>query len=390
MRLCKYKDSGVVLDITELTNKVSESLICLCCNSEVITRMGSVNIHHFAHKSKDECEYSKKSKSANSMSEFHIRLQNEYKSIGAELEVKMGNNIADCFLDDVVYEIQHSPIHIKKIQERTDNYLKHTGNELVWIIDNNTQKPENFLKENYVVCYYNESYSEIFYQGVNYPYSNNGISELTIDHIKECITDGIERNLKDEKEELERRKEYERLEQIEIDKWNSLSFKEKQSKRYYKSIYEKDLLNLVDECYDLTDWKYIGNYNHYKTFKNIITYYGKIKKDMVSEDTDRLDSHLKVIVKYFRRPIIKTYFPFSEGFVKNRTRLDLQLLMKILESENPQYITKVETANIKHRGKLVSELSDDYMRSLATHYLKKPDGYYTNLFYSYIKVNKML
>jgi competence CoiA-like predicted nuclease len=345
MRLCKYKETGHVLDIAELTNKVSESLICLCCNSEVITRMGKVNAHHFAHKSKDECEYSKKSKSANSMSEFHIKLQNEYKSIGAELEVKMGNNIADCYLDGVVYEIQHSPIHIKKIQERTDNYLKHTDNELVWIIDNNTQKPENFLNENYVVNYFWDGMYDIYYKGNKYPYHSDGsVSDLTLPKIKKLIH-------------------------------------QKDSEVLGHNIYQSLMFD---------EW----DYNTYKEFKSIIKRYALVKKDIPKSYKMYIDNKLTELIDVFTYYICKSCFPTSEwSKKKNIDPLDYKLLLRLMKDEygnEIKYISHVNTKNVKHQGKLVSDLSNDYMNSLIQYYMKSKDKYYTDLFYSYIKVKKFI
>lgn len=349
MRLCKYKETGIVLDITELSNKVSQPLVCLCCDTEVITRMGKVNAHHFAHKSKDECEYSKKSKTANSMSEFHIKLQNDYKSIGAELEVKMGNNIADCYLDGVVYEIQHSPINIKKIQERTDNYLKHTDNELVWIIDNNTQNHENFLKENYVVNYFFDGASDIYYQGNKYHYSFDSVSDLTLDKIKLFI----------------REKDNERLAH---DILNSLSL--------------SCGLGFLNKSF----------FKEYRDFKGIIKKYALVKKDIPKAYKLRIEEELSFKLDFFKEVICKSCFP-RNGITKYRENMDFKLLMRIMKDEYGDeitYTTHVNTKNIKHKGKLVSELTDEYMNSLIQYYLKSKDRYYTDLFYSYIKVKKLL
>jgi hypothetical protein len=121
-----------------------EEFICKCCNSPVIPKCGEVNDWHFAHKSNLECAFSKKSQSANSMSAFHREFQDAFYQLGAELEKPFGSNIADVFYKGRVFEVQHSPINITTVKDRNRNYLKHTGNRVIWILDGTTQNIANY------------------------------------------------------------------------------------------------------------------------------------------------------------------------------------------------------------------------------------------------------
>ena len=98
--------------------------IVLCDQGhEVICKRGEKRLSHFCHKKLvDNCVGSK-------MSDWHLAHQNRIKD--DYLEIPIGNNRADIRnLDNVVIELQNSPISKEEIREREKAY----GN-MVWIFN---------------------------------------------------------------------------------------------------------------------------------------------------------------------------------------------------------------------------------------------------------------
>ncbi len=184
--------------------KSKEVLVCPCCGSEVIFKSGNVNKPHFAHKTKKDCEYSDKSKTTNSMSEFHRKWQSyfyhnrECTYEKNQLEVKISNNIADVVYNgNQVIEIQHSRIAFDKVLERTQNYENFmNGKPLLWIIDkNNGLNHTHFPPDNIVIEIDDEKTEgryKTYYKNEGFHLFYNGVGDYQIDNILEKLLFKIE------------------------------------------------------------------------------------------------------------------------------------------------------------------------------------------------------
>lgn len=60
MFMIKYRfaknQAGDLIDIKNFARDKNLHFRCLCCNTEMIPKLGKINIHHFAHKSTSECK----------------------------------------------------------------------------------------------------------------------------------------------------------------------------------------------------------------------------------------------------------------------------------------------------------------------------------------------
>lgn len=123
--------------------------VCPCCNTKVIAKCWSVNIHHWAHETADCDPWYEP------MSEWHKNWQSLFKP---ELrEVVIGRHRADiCINDKLVIELQHSHISALEVAEREQFY--NTNHKMIWILDGMTTK----IKDNFEISnqwqYKNESY----------------------------------------------------------------------------------------------------------------------------------------------------------------------------------------------------------------------------------------
>lgn len=115
--------------------------ICPVCKAEVIPRCGEINIWHWAHKNKEECD---------SWSEGETEWHKEWKERFPKecREVTIGNHRADIFLTDekLVIELQHSPITPKEIIDREKFYKN-----MIWIFDNNVFKEIEKQSSSFIV-----------------------------------------------------------------------------------------------------------------------------------------------------------------------------------------------------------------------------------------------
>ena len=101
-----------------------ESAFCPGCGEEVVAKCGEVNVWHWAHKSRDDCDPWSEPES-----EWHIGWKNLFPRINQE--VVLPPHRADIRTDSgLVIELQHSAISPEVIREREQFY----GN-MVWIVD---------------------------------------------------------------------------------------------------------------------------------------------------------------------------------------------------------------------------------------------------------------
>ena len=98
--------------------------ICPCCEGEVISKCGDVNVWHWAHKGGKDCD---------SWSEPETAWHKDWKERFPKecREVVVGNHRADILTTSLVIELQNSSITAKEIKEREEFY----GDRMIWILN---------------------------------------------------------------------------------------------------------------------------------------------------------------------------------------------------------------------------------------------------------------
>jgi competence CoiA-like predicted nuclease len=109
-----------------------EEIICPHCNSKMLFVDGIKVIKHFRHKIKRNCQYSETERHLE-MKDFFVRLLDLTEE---NVEVRLGENIADIYLPDlnIAIEVQHSPIPYQDILKRTKSYSE-KGIHVLWVFD---------------------------------------------------------------------------------------------------------------------------------------------------------------------------------------------------------------------------------------------------------------
>jgi competence CoiA-like predicted nuclease len=109
----------------------SKNFICPNCNKPVIFINGNKVIKHFRHDSKHNCHSEPETKAHLEMKQFFYE---KFKEHNPELELNMGDNIADVYVHDLnlAIEVQYSPISLKVWKERTQKYWDNDIN-VMWI-----------------------------------------------------------------------------------------------------------------------------------------------------------------------------------------------------------------------------------------------------------------
>ncbi len=118
--------------------KPGHSYFCPACGDPLIQKRGSINAHHFAHKSGRECDpwYIGK------LSSWHIKMQNHFDKKNCEVVVwnktHTKHHIADVMLETngkkYVIEFQHSAISQREFITRSQFYIN-CGYKVMWIFD---------------------------------------------------------------------------------------------------------------------------------------------------------------------------------------------------------------------------------------------------------------
>ena len=118
---------------------------CPVCGGELIRKMGHINVHHFAHKSRVECDDWYDTKGP-----WHRSMQAKFKEKFQEVPVvyQGETHIADVRFPrknalPFVIEFQESPISSDEFYERT-NFYKRAGNDILWVF--NFSKKENIYQ----------------------------------------------------------------------------------------------------------------------------------------------------------------------------------------------------------------------------------------------------
>src|SRR5262245_61048251 len=104
--------------------------VCPACDGVVRAKCGTVYAHHWAHESGVECD-----SWSEGIGPWHLSWQSLVQP--AFVEVPRGPHRADILGDDdIVVELQHSPIDPRQIGERERHYGK-----MLWLIDAATRFP---------------------------------------------------------------------------------------------------------------------------------------------------------------------------------------------------------------------------------------------------------
>lgn len=141
---------------------------CICCGKDTIAHCGKIKVNHWKHKSLQVCDSWSELET-----EWHRSWKNQFPSNFQEVVMKDldsgEKHIADIYnaKQDVVIEIQNSPITIEEINSREQYY-----NKLIWIVNlqpyiDNIKLHENILNGIYDAVY-------LFWQ----PNLNKRIKEL--------------------------------------------------------------------------------------------------------------------------------------------------------------------------------------------------------------------
>ena len=109
---------------------------CPCCHSPMIQKRGDLVIHHFAHKSLEDCvEY------YDNKGEWHRKMQSWFPEDQQEVfNNEFGRHFYDVLTDKgTIIEFQHSPISYEDFLTRTAAYMqyidKYSKSRLIWVFD---------------------------------------------------------------------------------------------------------------------------------------------------------------------------------------------------------------------------------------------------------------
>src|SRR3972149_1509209 len=127
MLLAKYPDKDTLIRASP-----GSTAICPHCGSEVISKCGSINIWHWAHKTK--CIYE-----TEPMTDWHYAWQDFALKNGCDIEVKYGSHIADAVKGKNIFEFQHSSISSDDVFDRCADALKN-GYQINWIFEITSKK----------------------------------------------------------------------------------------------------------------------------------------------------------------------------------------------------------------------------------------------------------
>ena len=100
------------------------------CNGELRVKEGSVNIKHFSHISRSDCD-----DFTIDMSEWHRRWQEQFPIGNREVVIEYNGekHRADVLAYGHVIEFQHSSIPLDEFHRRNDFYTA-AGKKVIWIL----------------------------------------------------------------------------------------------------------------------------------------------------------------------------------------------------------------------------------------------------------------
>jgi len=101
----------------------SGDFVCPFCGSELTFRLGSKRISHFAHKPNKSCRFKTEPETfQHELMKFVVAKW--FKDMGkkVDVEVRIGDHIADVVAEDIVVEVQYSHISCAEAKRRTHTY----------------------------------------------------------------------------------------------------------------------------------------------------------------------------------------------------------------------------------------------------------------------------
>lgn len=123
-------DKRVYIDETHS----DQEYYCPYCGAPLITKIGDVRQHHFAHKSSRFCSDSWES--SYDISDWHKEWQSLFPKENQEIKLTLGSvsHRADVMIDKTVIEFQHSIMSVKNFEDR-NNFYNNLSNKVVWLFD---------------------------------------------------------------------------------------------------------------------------------------------------------------------------------------------------------------------------------------------------------------
>lgn len=137
-----------------------ERYYCPICKTEVILRAGDINIEHFSHKSRTNCDDFK-----HDISKWYLQMQSLFPIKNCEhvIEHNGEKHIADVCCYSTVIEFLHTSISEKEFDRRNE-FFTSAGYKVVWILDMRSVYHERRLE-----CYAKQE--EDYFNGGKYRWS---------------------------------------------------------------------------------------------------------------------------------------------------------------------------------------------------------------------------
>ena len=128
--------SQCVIHIDDYKPSMKNRIQCPQCSGALVAKMGFKNTHHYAHKSRSQCD-----SWTEPMTAWHRQWQDLFAPDHVEVVMMCADvkHIADIAFEGHVLEIQHSHISAVHVKEREEFYTKH-GKSLTWVVDGRLDK----------------------------------------------------------------------------------------------------------------------------------------------------------------------------------------------------------------------------------------------------------
>ena len=122
--------------IDDYKSSMKGNIVCPQCNGDVVAKMGFKNVHHFAHKSKTQCD-----SWTEPMTAWHKGWQDLFEPDNVEVIMTCNGvkHIADVMFKGHILELQHSQLSSAEMMERESFYTTN-GKSLTWIVDGHSEK----------------------------------------------------------------------------------------------------------------------------------------------------------------------------------------------------------------------------------------------------------
>jgi hypothetical protein len=134
---------GIKVHISDFNKDIHSKILCQVCDGPLIPKRGSINMHHYAHKSNENCILNHK----DLKTPWHLLWQNIMKPEYIECIINKNSrtHIADIKTDlNLVIEVQHSYLSEDEIIERESFY-----DNMIWILDGTNSVKFDKLKTEY-------------------------------------------------------------------------------------------------------------------------------------------------------------------------------------------------------------------------------------------------